>query len=676
MRTINAIYVEEKIDESPFRFIYEDMGKKVERVKESFKCYTESKNKFMEFEYPNNIISLVGNRGSGKTSMMLTMANLKKEEGYILDIIEPELIENKITLIEVVISKLYILFKENCDKNKEAIYAKENIKLLNSDFIEIFKYIKIYFEKREDYYDKTVSENIIEISNSMKLKLKLKKLIENYIKIMNEIDGTKRDYVLLLIDDMDLNLQNTYTVIEQLRKFLIVPKLVNIVAYKENQIFRILENEFSHIEKREITEKYMKKVFPYENKVYTPKKEVIFSKMKTDLDKKIKREILKNTDIDDELLNEFLPETLREFCSLEKFLMESKLNIENYIEFLGGEYLEDVNKLNKEKKYIEKLTEIEIELKNEDLSLNDKKKMILLKEYIISKASEKTITKNIVEKIPVIEYLSWGASKEIWSKKDIFLVNKKAINQLKKVIEEDLELSQKEKNELLLFLKEIILEDKINILNMYKINKIRVFPKDITKLIEDLEKKISEALFLNIDNFFDILKNVSDRRIGIKLQKIKKILDANEQIKKYVTITFLLKNEIFNIIDFKNISEILEVLETLEKYTDYNAAIEIYNLSTKESLRDYIVVMLEDSAQKLQKIKPSRRLIALNIKKMLDLLNNYKEREEDKYDNYRGNFTDWERNSRSILTEYIYSLQRMVEEIGIDLTMMRLTENL
>lgn len=473
-------------------------------------------------EYGNNVISFVGERGSGKTSMMVSMANLKKEEAIILDLIEPELFENNTRLIEVIISKMYVLFRNEYKKNKELSYTDQDISELNKRIIEILKSIKVYFEKREDYYEKEISINLLEISDCFKIKFKFKELVENYLKVMNRIKNKNYKYMLIMIDDIDLNYKNGYSILEQVRKFLIVPNLINFVAYKESQLTIILENEFHEIEKVDTTQKYLKKLFPYENKIYTNGKQELMEEKEYQIVAKKLDKVFKNI-LSEEKIEVFYPETYRELRALNSFFETETQNITitKYIKFLGGNVVSEIERLKTKKNYLKELFGIEKKLE-EDLNIEEQRINLIKREYILQNITKiKTQTNvNIIENIRPLKIENWD-KEHIFYKEDFFESDNKIYNFLYNDIEKR---RLRNKVKILKFIDDLFFnKDVIDPLGIFFENSIDLSAKEVYEYLMKI-KGITQ-----LDELFDIIisNKLMKEKLGTVIEGIKNINSIN-----------------------------------------------------------------------------------------------------------------------------------------------------
>ena len=86
----------------------------------------------------------------------------------------------------------------------------------------------------EEFDGESNIENLSRMGESTALKRELKFLIKTYLEFMVSKNGTKK--LLIAIDDLDLCNANAYKMAEQIRKYLIIPDVVIIMALKIEQL--------------------------------------------------------------------------------------------------------------------------------------------------------------------------------------------------------------------------------------------------------------------------------------------------------------------------------------------------------------------------------------------------------------------------------------------------------
>lgn len=269
-------------------------------------------NEFNSCEFNNNIIAFCGERGQGKSSAMLTFSKAleKYTESknscdnairklfsyngetldklfYILDPIDPTQLEKKDDILKIVVSRIFAEFKKYW---RDGQRSKNNIELKNEMlglFQKCYKHIITIKNSSEPKYEDISFEDSLEelarLGDSSNLKMDLYALIYYFFKIrFNEKEYNK--YMLVVqIDDTDLNVKKAYEIIEDIRKYLMIPNVVILMATKIEQLTKAVEQQYrldfktlinngriSQCELQQMASKYIDKLIPDGRKIYLP----------------------------------------------------------------------------------------------------------------------------------------------------------------------------------------------------------------------------------------------------------------------------------------------------------------------------------------------------------------------------------------------------------------------
>lgn len=242
-----------------------------------------SKEIASDIEYSNNIIVFDGDRGSGKTSCMLSVVNMLFGDGekpyaqykYLpevewqkLPMLEPSFFDNERNVLSLIVSRLYDDFinlkKDNSEDDKRNIL---------SQFVKIQKELKYMFKETEK---QDALEYLVNLSSSVSLRKDLHDLISAYLHYKNP-NSTK---LLILIDDIDLNQKAAISMVEEIRKYLVLDNCLVMVSVKIDQLSKILYNEYLR-EYKEVNdeirgvvnqrvERYLSKLFPQRHRIHMP----------------------------------------------------------------------------------------------------------------------------------------------------------------------------------------------------------------------------------------------------------------------------------------------------------------------------------------------------------------------------------------------------------------------
>lgn len=279
-----------------------------------FVNYQYENQYYTEYEKPlhNNIFVFNGDRGSGKTSCMMTVKELLctrnkdyAEFGHInqelqeklcatnflfFDMIDPVHFDNQHNILDLFIGTLFKNFQ----------YNERNKRNYSNRFEEKDRLLKQFSKTRRNLsvLNKTVTlsefddlEQLNDLAASISFKQSLDDLVKYYIRYMSDSDKPDSNtHLVLCIDDIDLNLSEGYEMIEQIRKYMNIKRLIILMAIKIDQlgdVIRIkyakdfkplLEQESGSYGKtrkydaiiNEIVERYITKLFPINHRIQLP----------------------------------------------------------------------------------------------------------------------------------------------------------------------------------------------------------------------------------------------------------------------------------------------------------------------------------------------------------------------------------------------------------------------
>ena len=266
-------------------------------------------------EQENNIIAFCGERGEGKSSAMMTFINaLTKQDDWnsnlIFDecenvkktifskpvIIDPSTFDNVHNILEVIVATLYREFHIRYAKDSDSFENDKCGKLLES-FQKVYRIISLLNNPEkmmeEEFDGEANISNLAKMGESTILKRELEKLIKVYLEYMICEADSKHRKLLIAIDDLDLCNGNAYKMAEQIRKYLIIPEIVIVMALKIEQLqmciqeenFKNYRNVLSGGEKpsefyeevRNMAEKYITKLIPRSRRIYLPNVKYIYN---------------------------------------------------------------------------------------------------------------------------------------------------------------------------------------------------------------------------------------------------------------------------------------------------------------------------------------------------------------------------------------------------------------
>lgn len=373
-----GIYIEQQIEEDNLFFHeYEIAVKKLNNIWEIQKGLQKNVKQRGISEYPNNIIAFCGERGSGKSSVMLSFMKTLENAGKNLDkfyfkeeirsnnwstqiIIDPSMFDGVHNIVDIVLTHIYYNFHEayNQDNQKIDQYERQEMLSLLAKTYKSLSIIKNQEKMLDDEYD--VSGNISKLQNlgeSTQLRKSLRQLVERYLEIIPKLEnrtGQNSEKLLIAIDDLDLCSEYAYEMAEQIRKYLILPNVIIFMAIKIEQLEMGVEEknrgDFRNIiagrkgdaileqEMRDMAERYVTKLVPKARRIYLPKLES--TQVNLELESEVQLENIKEygETIENKIVrlirektgvilipvenskNYFVPGNLREFVNLVLFL--------------------------------------------------------------------------------------------------------------------------------------------------------------------------------------------------------------------------------------------------------------------------------------------------------------------------------------------------------------------
>lgn len=212
---------------------------KVKEFLEQFKIKENIlKNPSDRLTYKHNTITILGTRGSGKTSFLLSIEELLKDDKndyndlLFLDMIDPTLVEEKGHVFLYIISVI-------CDKvseklNKKEVDCSDNIQCIKTNWkVSMNKLAKglpsidgIGGNKFGEWQDpEFVMQNELQSINSAR---KLAQYFSDFVALSLEILEKKQ--FVLFFDDIDVDSSKGYAVLETIRKYFVSDQIITFLS--------------------------------------------------------------------------------------------------------------------------------------------------------------------------------------------------------------------------------------------------------------------------------------------------------------------------------------------------------------------------------------------------------------------------------------------------------------
>ncbi len=243
-----------------------------------------------------NIISFLGERGMGKSSVMLSFAYYLKNyravksdefyfeemnniDFYVLPKIDASMIMESESFFDFILAKMWDAFSEKTKDftTEECFLSRTKIK-----FSKVRQSYADYGENSNEKLRNSQLTELHELSRTLNLKNGFSDLVQSFLNCMKKKSGDNL-FLVILIDDVDMATHNLYNNLEQMRLFLMIPQVIILMTADMERLLLGVKAELSkqllcninviERDKRilsEYAEKYLAKVLPRNMRIYMP----------------------------------------------------------------------------------------------------------------------------------------------------------------------------------------------------------------------------------------------------------------------------------------------------------------------------------------------------------------------------------------------------------------------
>lgn len=316
--------------ESFFKDVYDNISFMIrEIIEKNIKIEEKVVNKRSDVQQICNVIALMGQRGSGKSSALFSYCNflsnfyhIWNKEGIILEgdssednnqkllrlgrqkgivftvlnVIDATLLENDENIIEIILGRMLDKLE---DREKEIRREDENTgRSENSQLkrkignIYSVMHNKPNGDNKQMYIDEPAVITLKNLSQSWNLRKEFQELVEEYIRFLRAYGKDREqkasdNYLVIPIDDIDMNVEKCREMLEMIRKYLMVHKVIILTTSNFEQLTTVCRNHYykelqpSDVENQQLTffekeqvenlaKEYLEKVIPTGRKIYMP----------------------------------------------------------------------------------------------------------------------------------------------------------------------------------------------------------------------------------------------------------------------------------------------------------------------------------------------------------------------------------------------------------------------
>lgn len=420
-----------------YKNVYREAYLRVEDIINNITAKQGNENKristALQADFPN-IITFIGSRGVGKTSAMLSFMEALKDycadddncsfykfnvKGKILftclNCIDGSLMERGEDIFKTILAQMYQKFIDlekggDIHKGSDFDFRKRELMRQLEDVYRTVCEIET-MEKSRIIAGEAYISSLQSFSSSQKVRKDFVKLISNFTDLMryNRFGGTVQSdnhYVVIAIDDIDLNIQNSFSMLEKIHRYCTVPNVIVLLTLDVQQILSIVTNHFYEVVPKvnklliaqeqyvhNLSMDYLEKVLPVNYRIYMPgvSKNVLIKKEKTTLKKAILGKLYRRTGIcfDSQGLKQhfYVPTSMRELTGF--YLMLESMRKVNEL------HLTDSFVLDKKTENEEEITKIKnIFEENYNIFLADLENRLILEK--IHKSEDIIFFRNLI----------------------------------------------------------------------------------------------------------------------------------------------------------------------------------------------------------------------------------------------------------------------------------------
>lgn len=312
-----------------FREEYESILRAVRKVIESSEADCRQRDNAKR--YPDirihNIVPIIGPRGSGKSSILHTVASilgdgdmLDQMKGFLPSVFDAEksffrgrsffvaenidgsLLEPHEDIFLTILAQMNQMLPKGTNTNEEQFSGQRyTLRELKKKLEELYGNARQMEERPSSYRREEISDlnALNRLSDSLRLRQDFRKLLNQFLEFLsfdnysNEYQygraygkqvAAKNCYLVIPIDDLDLNVDHGYRMLEKLHRYLMLPNVIILMAFDQEQFKRLCEFYFYRmIPKYDsrmnaaasdidlLARQYLEKVMPLNLRTYVPK---------------------------------------------------------------------------------------------------------------------------------------------------------------------------------------------------------------------------------------------------------------------------------------------------------------------------------------------------------------------------------------------------------------------
>lgn len=245
----------------------------------------------------SNILAFVGDRGSGKTSAMISFVKACVEGKlpvfdarerqcvfYMLPIVEPSRLSQKETIVASVVAQIYSELEDYLRGSSGKTIDQALVTQIANQCAKVREAVRTQGLSPQDLLQESVDDfsQLSLLAQTKRLRESLRQLIDSYLKLRGQ-DARGHPVLILPVDDIDTSIPNAYRLTEELQNHLAIPNVVVTLALKTEQLSDALEQQFisefrdlcqaqrlMDTRSLEMATKYLQKFIPPQRRIEMP----------------------------------------------------------------------------------------------------------------------------------------------------------------------------------------------------------------------------------------------------------------------------------------------------------------------------------------------------------------------------------------------------------------------
>ena len=239
----------------------------------------------------DNVYSIMGKRGSGKTSALFTLKKkieMEFPKDWVLPVIMPELIPEKadiigwiLAILDEVVTEVEEKLQNNSNIRRDSAYFRDCKFVVNNELRQTYERVKdLHFSKNLEHYKKeslavATGNSQIQTLNGFEFAKAFSKFWDALVDAIAKAESDSKEenpLIYLMFDDVDLTPNRIMELLSTIIKYLAHPNLIVIITAEESLfydvVYKQLSKELDTESMKKTAQLYVDKVMPQSSRFY------------------------------------------------------------------------------------------------------------------------------------------------------------------------------------------------------------------------------------------------------------------------------------------------------------------------------------------------------------------------------------------------------------------------